>query len=267
MAAIKKGAIAEVQTSILEANVDYFWHVVMDGKDQVGLGVLAAKSVPEYKRGLVFRPSLKATLNENGSFMRELIQQFTVSSVNQGAPIIIDMFNTASGYSLYGNFENVRFLVSYIQDHWIAEEGLTVKPLLRLNMATWNKYLTANYSAAVGLLKTVDILAVQFKVSVPSTWKVIGVPKWWEYVDGLIAYDADATWTDSPVPTETDEDNSGSTGGDTSDTTTTDITQTVSGAASVLAYTQAVVLMMNNNLISSEEAIAMLKAKSIITSG
>ena len=206
MATVKKGFIAEVKTDLLTANYDYCWRVVMDGKTSIGASVDAYKELPIYKRGLVHRPSLVATIDENGSFFLELLQQVQVSAVNQGAPIIIDMFNTPSKYTLKNNLENVRLYVSYICDHWMKEQGLTVKPLLRLNMATWNSYLSTNYAIAVGLLDTIDILAVQWGVEKPDEWKIIGTPKWWEYENGMVAYDADATWVDSPVASEEEDD-------------------------------------------------------------
>jgi hypothetical protein len=192
---IKKGFIKDMQPELLEANYDYVWLVAMEGKDRIPGIVDKLREIPEYKRGIVHRPSLTATINENGSFMLELLQEMHISSVNKGAPILIDMF-IGNKYALWNNLESVRQYVSYISDHWA---GLTVKPLLRLNTATWNKYINTFYPIAIGMLDTVDILAVQPDVSTPYALGAVETLKWWEYTEGIIAYDETGEWLDSPI--------------------------------------------------------------------
>jgi len=176
---------------------NYVWFNAMIGKTNV-LDRTSYNALPVWKRGLIHTPSLKgANIQENGSFFKELLDQLQVSSVNLGAPVLIDMFEGDVAYRINGKLDLVSEYVGYIRDHWMTT-GLEKKPLLRLNQGQWQAYCTDNLSTTQKLLEIVDILVCAPGCAMPPEWTYLSKVKWFEYFDGLIASETSGIWLESP---------------------------------------------------------------------
>ena len=159
---------------------NYVWFSAMIGKQNV-LNEEDYNALPQWKRGLIHVPSLKgATIQENGSFFKELLDQLQVSAVNLGAPVMIDMFDGDVAYRINGKLDLVFEYVGYINDHWIGT-GLAKKPILRLNQGQWDAYVTDNLGIVLGLLDVVDILVCAPGSQFPPKWNRLPEVKWFEY--------------------------------------------------------------------------------------
>ena len=191
---MEKGFVFYKRTTLPPDLYNYVWFNAMVGKLNV-LNEFEYNSIPVWKRGLIHTPSLKgATIQENGSFFKELLDQVTLSAVNQGAPVIIDMFEGDVAYRINGKLDLVSEYVGYIAAHW----GLDKKPLLRLNMGQWNAYCADNLKTALGLRQIVDILVVSPNAQFPPEWDHLPEVKWFEYYNGMIAHEESGIWLESP---------------------------------------------------------------------
>ena len=191
---MEKGFVYYKRPTLAPDLYNYVWFNAMVGKSNV-LNESEYNSLPVWKRGLIHTPSLRgATIQENGSFFRELLDQLTISAVNQGAPVLIDMFEGDVAYRINGQLGLVFEYVGYIHDHW----GVENKPLLRLNQGQWNAYCTDNLKLTLGLLDTVDVLVVSPNAAFPPTWEHLPEVNWFEYYTGIIAHDSTGDWLESP---------------------------------------------------------------------
>jgi len=193
---MNKGFVLYKRPALPPDSYSYVWFNAMIGKSNV-LDETKYNSIPTWKRGLIHTPSLKgASIQENGSFFKELLDQLSVSAVNLGAPVLIDMFEGEVAYRINGKLDLVHEYVGYIKDRWT---GLLKKPLLRLNQGQWNAYCTDNLSTTLGLLGTVDVLVSSPNAEYPPDWEHLLEVKWFEYYQGMIAYDETASWIESPA--------------------------------------------------------------------
>ena len=192
---MKKGFMKDLRPTLPPDLYTYVWNKAMIGKSNI-LNEEFYTSMPEWKRGLIHTPSLKgANIQENGSFFLELLQQLTISAVNRGAPVLIDMFYGDVAYRINGQLDLVFEYVGYIKAHWV---GLEKKPLLRLNQGQWNAYCTDNLKNTLGLLNTVDILVSAPNSEFPPNWNNLSEVKWFEYYSGMIANEDSGIWLESP---------------------------------------------------------------------
>jgi len=192
---MKKGFIKDLRPTLLPDLYTYVWVKAMMGKSSI-LDEDFYNSISEFKRGLIHVPSLKgASIQENGSFFLELLQQITISAVNLGAPVLIDMFDGDLAYRINGQLDLVVEYVTYIQDHW---DGLEKKPLLRLNQGQWNAYCNDNLSTTLKLMNVVDILVAAPNNKFPPSWNNLSEIKWFEYYTGMIANEDSGIWVESP---------------------------------------------------------------------
>jgi len=191
---MKKGFMKSLRPTLPADLYGYVWFKAMVGKLNV-LNEDEYEKIYSGKRGLVHVPSLKnATIQENGSFFRELLDQLTVSSVNFGAPVMIDMWDGEVGYQIHGQLDTVSEYVRYISEHW----GLSKKPLLRLSKVKWDAYCDDNLLAVKNLMNTVDILVSAPNYKYPPVWDNMTQVNWFEYYTGIIAFDESGTWLESP---------------------------------------------------------------------
>jgi len=196
---MEKGFVFYKRPTLAPDLYNYVWFNAMVGKLNV-LNEDGYGSVPAWKRGLIHTPSLKgATIQENGSFFKELLDILQVSSVNLGAPVLIDMFEGDVAYRINGKLDLVAEYVGYIKEHWT---GLEKKPLLRLNQGQWDAYCTDNLSTTLKLLDVVDILVASPNSALPPLWNHLLEVKWFEFYTGIIAHDETGNWLESPANPE-----------------------------------------------------------------
>lgn len=191
---MKKGYVINEHPNLIPSNFDVVYAVGMSGVVRDITFMSKWASLQPAKRGIIHRPAVSVEKDEydNASAFLELLQELGNSSWQNGNPIIIDIWG-ASGEQRY-NLDHVRVYGQYIRDHF---KPLT-KPLLRINIATWNAYLKSNRVEAVRLLQNYDLLLVQPGSVAPDFLEEAGSPKWWEYQLGMYAFDETGTWVDSP---------------------------------------------------------------------
>jgi hypothetical protein len=190
---MKKGFVFNDNPSLIPANHDFVYFVGLNGKERDPLFLDRWKNENSLKRGVIHKPALSQSVNEydNASAMKWLLDDLGYSNWNNGVPVIVDIFG-ASGDSRF-NLDHIRVYGSY------NFEAKT-KFLLRLNVSTWNSLLNSNKVEALRLLNYYNILLVQWGVQKPAALAEIGMPLWWEYENGKIAFDETAQWLNSPVP-------------------------------------------------------------------
>lgn len=148
------------------------------------------------KRGLIHQPALSYDVDEydNASAFLELLEQLGRSNWDNGNPLIIDIWQ-AQGEARF-NLDHVRVYGQYITNHFRPK----VKPLLRINVATWNAYLNTNRTEAIRLLNNYELLLLQPGVTKPSSLTDYGLPAWWESDFGIYKVDETRQWNiDEPV--------------------------------------------------------------------
>jgi hypothetical protein len=116
------------------------------------------------------------------------------SNWNNGNPLIVDIWEAAGDTRF--NMDHIRVYGNYITEYFKPK----VKPLLRLNIATWDAYLKNNRTEAIRLLTNWELLLLQPFVTKPNSLADYGMPAWWEYDFNFIARDDTKQWLQSPNP-------------------------------------------------------------------
>lgn len=193
---MKKGYVVNEKPDLIPANFDLIYVVGMVGKERDPLCMQKWDNIPPEKRGLIHRPALAVDVNEydNASAFKWLLDDLGYSNWNNGNPLIVDIWE-ASGDTRF-NLDHIRVYGGYVTEYFKPK----VKPLLRLNVATWNSYLQNNRTEALRLLTNWDFLLLQPGVTKPDALSDYGMPAWWEYQWDMIAYDNTRAWTTSPAP-------------------------------------------------------------------
>lgn len=194
---MKKGYVINNHPSLIPANHDLIYIEAMLGTTLDPKFTTHWESINSFKRGLIHQPALTISANEydNASKFLELLENLGRNNWDNGNPLIIDIWE-ALGDTKF-NFDHIRVYGQYITDNFRP----SVKPLLRINIATWNAYLNNNYTEAIRLLRNWDLLLLQPGVLKPAELTDYGLPMYWEYDFGLFKVDETRQWIVSePVP-------------------------------------------------------------------
>ena len=180
---------------LIPDNYEYVYNVGMIGTQRLPTFMPKWSEIAPLKRGIIHQPVLTPdnNVNDNASAFLWLLDDMQFNYWNNGVPLIIDIWY-AEGDQRY-NLDHIRQYGIYITEHFKP----LLKPLIRLNLATWTAMANANLTEALRLTTDFDILLVQPGVQFPATMYQLGVPFWWEYELGKYAYDATGNWADSPV--------------------------------------------------------------------
>jgi hypothetical protein len=180
---------------LIPANYDFIYNVGMIGNVRLPTFQDKWNSLPPQKRGIIHQPvlSVENDVNDNASAFLWLCQDQQYNGWNNGVPLLIDIWY-AYGDARY-NLDHIRQYGMYITEHFKP----VLKPLIRLNLATWTAFVNSNMTEALRITNDFDLLLVQTGVTEPSTMLQYGVPQWWEYEVGKFAYDETGFWNDSPV--------------------------------------------------------------------
>lgn len=191
---MKKGYVHNQFPDSIEANHDLVYFVALNGKERDPLFLQKWNNANTFKRGLIHRPALGVDINEydNASAFKWLVDELGYSNWNNGVPLIIDIWGAPTETRF--NFDHIRVYGSYITEHFKP----LVKPLLRINIATWNSFVSSNRTEALRLLNNYELLLVQPGALLPTSLTDYGIPAWWEYQLGKVAYDSSKLWLDSP---------------------------------------------------------------------
>jgi hypothetical protein len=192
---MKKGFVFDDNPQLLSEVYDLVYYVGMEGKERNQFSLDRWKDENVFKRGIIHRPAIMKDTDEyaNASSFKWLLDDLTYSGWNNGNPLIIDIFGVGGDNRF--NLDHIRVYGSYITEHFKPK----LKPLLRLNPATWNAFLKANKTEALRLLTNYNLIMVEWGVTKPSPIEQVGIVKWWEYKNGMIAYDETGEWLKSPV--------------------------------------------------------------------
>jgi len=138
---MKKGYVINNNLDIIPANYQMVYAVGITGKERDPLFMKYWNDTFPEKRGIIHRPVLAPTVNEydNASAFKWLLDELGYSNWNNGNPLIVDIWE-ATGDTRF-NMDHVRVYGNYITEHFQPK----VKPLLRLNIATWDSYLKNNH--------------------------------------------------------------------------------------------------------------------------
>lgn len=193
---MKKGYVINDYPNLIPANYDLVYVLGMKGTEREPLLLSKWTNIQYDKRGLIHQPALSVNNTEydNVSAFKWLLDDSGYSNWNNGNPLIIDIWQANGEYQF--NLDHIRVYGQYISDHFAAK----VKPLLRLNIATWNAYLKTNRTEALRLLNNWELL-LQPLTSKPASLSDYGLPAWWEYDFGLYKVDPTREWKiDEIVP-------------------------------------------------------------------
>ena len=195
---MKTGYLLNDYPNLIPANYGVVYVVGMLGKEREPLFLQKWNDITPEKRGIVHRPVLNVDVNEydNASAFKWLLDDLGYSNWNNGNPLIIDIWQ-AQGDTRF-NLDHVRVYGQYVTEYFKPK----VKPLLRVNVATWNAYLNTNRTEAIRLLNNYELLLLQPGATKPDSLTEYGLPTWWEYYFGLYKVDETRQWIVSePVPT------------------------------------------------------------------
>ncbi|KKQ29918.1 MAG: hypothetical protein US46_C0014G0003 [Candidatus Shapirobacteria bacterium GW2011_GWF2_37_20] len=197
---MKNGYLINEHTGFIPANYDMVYMIGMVGKTVDPQFNEHWKNTNTLKRGIVHRPVLAIDADEyaNASVFLELLEGLGRSNWDNGNPLMLDIWQAPADKRF--NLDHVRVYGSYVMDIFKPK----VKPLLRLNVVTWNAYLNSNKTEALRLLNNWDILLLQPYIIQPDTLAEIGKPSWWEKDFGVYAYDQTKQWEVSQPPAPVD---------------------------------------------------------------
>jgi hypothetical protein len=199
----KKGYVENKVSTGNPNTVDYVWIECIKGDQYINGHRDKWNALPADKRGIVHKVYLDAEPkagDRNGSKLHELISDLQLSSVNLGAPLIVDIFDFKGGAQFA--LADINYYFKYLVDHNI---NFSKKPLIRIQIGNWETWYRDHQPEAEKLLTYADVLLVQWS-NVPDTLTKIGKPKWQEYANGLIRYDSTAQWLVDPVIPPVDPD-------------------------------------------------------------
>jgi len=192
-----KGYVADKYPQNIPSKWDFVFVVGTIGTTRSNAFSSLWGGIPSNKRGLICKPELTPVDNamDNSSKFYEL-----VSEVNPtlNIPFILDIFEVAP--------ENRFELMDIITFGKYLKDRLPnyVKPLLRINLGTWNDWYANARAATNNILGYFELLLVQPGAEKPDVLTGYGTPRWWEYQYGKIAFDPSGEWEDSPnKPVET----------------------------------------------------------------
>ena len=193
---MKKGYVINDNLDLIQANYSMVYAVGMFGKERDPLFVKYWTDIQPDKRGIIHRPMLGATVDEydNASAFKWLLDDLGYSNWNNGNPLIVDIWE-ATGDTRF-DMDHIRVYGQYVTNNFKPK----VKPLLRLNIATWDAYLKNNRTEAIRLLTNWELLLLQPFTDKPASLTDYGVPAWWEYDFNFIACDVTKLWLQSPNP-------------------------------------------------------------------
>lgn len=193
---MKTGYVYNSHTEEIEDNYDLIWVVGTIGNQREPGAIANLGNIDGWKRGVVMWPKLSAGVgvNENASKLLELLNDLHYSDWNNGVPIIVDRFH-ASGSAQF-NLDHLNALGRYITDNFNAQ----LRPLLRINLNTWNAWHASNPVECGYLLNHFELLLTQWGVTKPATVAGYGMPEYWEYADGYIKRDPTRLWETGTPP-------------------------------------------------------------------
>lgn len=187
---MKKGYVINNYPNLIPSNYDFVYMVGMIGTEREPLLLSKWANIQHDKRGLIHQPALSVSNTEydNASAFKWLLDDLGYSNWNNGNPVIVDIWGAKGEYQF--NLDHIRVYGQYISDYFAAK----LKPLLRLNVATWDAYLKNNRTEALRLLNNWELLLLQPGVSKPVSLSDYGLPAWWEYDFGLYKVDTTREW-------------------------------------------------------------------------
>ena len=195
---MKKGYCVNDHPDLIPANYDMNYQVGMFGTVRDPLFSSKWVNLVPSKRGIIHQPCLAVDANEydNASAFKWLLDDLGKSNWDNGNPIIVDIWK-AQGDQRF-NLDHIRVYGSYVAEYYKPK----VKPLLRLNVYTWNAYLQTNRVEAIRLLENFELLLLQPGVTKPDSLIDHGLPMYWEHDFGLYKVDETRQWAVSePVTT------------------------------------------------------------------